>query len=70
LRRYLAVVCLLLLPVLTAHAQEEEAVGAKACVEETKYEFGWIPAGATVTHSYVVHSCGTDSLKILKVRPG
>ncbi len=34
------------------------------------FDFGYISAGSVVSHSYVFHSRGTDSLKILNVKPG
>jgi len=44
--------------------------GAKVYVEETTHNFGFIPTESTVTHSFYLHNYGTDSLKILKVKPG
>jgi hypothetical protein len=44
--------------------------GAKLYIEETKFDFGYIPADAVVSHSFFFYSRGTDTLKILNVRPG
>jgi hypothetical protein len=60
---------LLLLLSLSLFAQDQD-VGAKVYIEETSFDFGWTPTGATVSHAYVLYSRGTDSLKILKVKPG
>ena len=59
----LIIPCLLL-------AQETKSSGAKLVVEETAFDFGYIPAGDIVSHSYFFHNQGSDSLKILKVQPG
>lgn len=59
----LAVPCLLL-------AQETAKSGARLYIEDTSFDFGYIAAGSVVSHSYVFHSRGTDSLKILNVKPG
>ncbi len=51
-------------------AQETAKSGAKLFIDETSFDFGYIYAGSVVSHSYVFHSRGTDSLKILNVKPG
>jgi hypothetical protein len=51
-------------------AQETKSTNAKVFIEETNFDFGYIPGGEVVSHSYYLHSQGTDSLKILKVQPG
>jgi hypothetical protein len=53
-----------------AFAQETKATNAKVFVDETNFDFGYIPGGEVVSHSYYLHSRGSDSLKILKVQPG
>jgi hypothetical protein len=62
----LLLAALLFLPSGVA-AQE---VGAKVYLEEPSFDFGWIPQQAVVTHSFYLHSKGTDSLRILRVKPG
>jgi len=52
---------------LAALAQD---VGAKVYIEETSFDFGFIPKGGTIAHAYYMFSRGTDSLRILKVKPG
>ena len=53
-----------------AFAQEAKSANAKVFIEETTFDFGYIPGGEVVSHSYYLHSRGTDSLKILNVKPG
>lgn len=50
-------------------AQGTGKSGAKLFAGETAFDFGFIPAGGVVSHSYTLHSRGTDSLRILKVQP-
>jgi hypothetical protein len=53
-----------------ALAQEAKTTNAKVYIEETNFDFGYIPGGEIVSHAYFMHSRGTDSLKIFKVQPG
>jgi hypothetical protein len=53
-----------------AIGQETKSTSAKVFINETNFDFGYIPGGEVVSHSYYLHSRGTDSLKILKVQPG
>jgi hypothetical protein len=53
-----------------ALAQETKSTNAKVFIEQTNFDFGYIPGGEVVSHSYYLQSRGTDSLKILKVQPG
>ncbi len=64
-----AAVAFLVLLSLCVLAQDQNA-GAKVYLENESFDFGWIPSGATVSHAFTLYSHGTDSLKILKVRPG
>jgi hypothetical protein len=64
-----AAVAFLVLLSLYVFAQDEN-VGAKVYLENDSFDFGWIPTGGTVAHAFTLYSHGTDSLKILKVRPG
>ena len=43
---------------------------ARLEIDETVFNFGYIPQLGKVAHSYVMRSKGTDSLKILSVKPG
>jgi hypothetical protein len=42
----------------------------KAFMPETTWDFGKVPQGNIVSHSYWIKNTGTDTLKIIKVRPG
>jgi hypothetical protein len=64
------IILLIMLTCAGALAQGTKGSGAKVYIEETSFDFGYIPGGEVVSHSYVLHSLGTDSLKILKVQPG
>jgi hypothetical protein len=60
----------LMIPSVAAFAQDSKGTGAKIIVEETSFDFGYVPGGEVVSHSYFFLSGGTDSLKILNVKPG
>ena len=42
----------------------------KILVPETSWDFGHVPQNSTLTHDYWIKNIGTDTLKIIKVRPG
>lgn len=42
----------------------------KILVPETAWDFGHVPQHSTLTHDYWIKNIGTDTLKIIKVRPG
>jgi len=44
--------------------------GAEAYFSETTWNFGNIPPNSVVSHSFWIKNVGTDTLKILQVRPG
>lgn len=60
----------LLLISVVVLGQEVKGTGAKLFIDQTSFNFGYIPGGETVSHSFFFHSKGTDSLKILKIQPG
>jgi len=60
----------LLLVSVAVVGQEVKGTGAKLYIDQTSFDFGYVLAGQTVSHSFFFHSKGTDSLKILKVQPG
>ena len=39
-------------------------------VPETSWDFGHVPQNSKLTHDYWIKNIGTDSLKIIKVKPG
>ena len=51
-------------------SSEAPVEGPKVHFSETSWNFGKIPANSGVSHVYWVKNVGTDTLKILKVRPG
>jgi hypothetical protein len=59
-----------LLLTATVLAQTPQGSGAKVFIDETTFDYGYLPGGEVVSHTYYLHSRGTDSLKILKVQPG
>ncbi len=61
---------ILLLAGGSALAQASPSIGAKLYIDQTSFDFGYIPAGEAVSHSYFFLNKGIDSLKILKVQPG
>ena len=42
----------------------------KIFVPEQKWDFGHVPQHGTYTHDYLVKNIGTDTLRIVKVKPG
>lgn len=65
-----AFLMLLTTAVIFAQDAATAPVAAKVQIDDTGFDFGYIPAGAVVSHAYTLHSRGADSLKILSVRPG
>jgi hypothetical protein len=39
-------------------------------VPETHWEFGNVPMNSIISHDYWIRNTGSDSLKIIEVRPG
>ncbi len=39
-------------------------------IPDSIFEFGYVPQHSTISHVFWLHSTGTDSLKILNVKPG
>ncbi|MDF1544689.1 MAG: hypothetical protein P1R58_06255 [bacterium] len=39
-------------------------------IEESTFNFGFVPQHSKVSHSFVLRSTGDDTLKIVKVVPG
>jgi hypothetical protein len=39
-------------------------------VPETHWDFGNVPLNSVISHDYWIRNIGTDSLKIIEVRPG
>jgi hypothetical protein len=39
-------------------------------MEESEFDFGYVPQNSTITHAFTMKSVGTETLKITKVVPG
>ncbi len=39
-------------------------------IPESVFDFGYVPQHSKISHIFWLHSTGTDSLKILSVKPG
>jgi hypothetical protein len=39
-------------------------------IPEKSWDFGYVPQHGTFTHDYWIKNVGTDTLKIIKVKPG
>jgi len=42
----------------------------KMTIPVGEFDFGYVPQHAQISHVFWLHSTGTDSLKIVNVRPG
>jgi hypothetical protein len=49
---------------------EAQAGQPKVLIPETSWDYGYVPGGSVVSHSYLVRNAGTDTLKIKSVNPG
>jgi hypothetical protein len=45
-------------------------VNGRVQMDESGFNFGYTPMNATVFHSFFIKNVGTDTLDIVKVRPG
>lgn len=46
------------------------SAGPKLTIPETEFDFGYVPQHARVSHTYWLHSTGTDTIEIANVKPG
>lgn len=47
------------------------AVGApRLTIQESEFDFGFVPQNSKISHEFWLYSTGDDSLKIVKVVPG
>ncbi len=51
-------------------AQEEKLSKARIFLPDTRWHFGCIPKGGSVSHTFKVKNIGEDTLTIVRVRPG
>jgi len=54
----------------TKSSKADAVSGAKVLVPEEAFDFGYIPNNSRVAHIYKLLSVGSDSLRILRVKPG
>jgi hypothetical protein len=63
-----------LVAVTTASAQDStkqvETRKARIEVPQTKFDFGYVPQGSTISHVFWLKSVGADTLRITDIRPG
>ncbi len=60
---------------LTARAQQDAATATVANqprleVPEVSFNFGYVPQGASIAHTFWLRNVGGDTLRITDVRPG
>ncbi|KPK77288.1 MAG: hypothetical protein AMJ89_02720 [candidate division Zixibacteria bacterium SM23_73] len=51
-------------------AQKEKLSKARIFLPDTRWDFGYIPKGGSVSHVFKVRNIGEDTLIIVRVRPG
>ena len=51
-------------------AQKEKLSKARIFLPDTRWDFGYIPQGGSVSHIFQVKNIGEDTLIIVRVRPG
>jgi hypothetical protein len=61
---------MLLLLAITVVFCAVAAAQPKLTIPNAEFDFGYVPQHATISHVFWLYSTGTDSLKIVNVRPG
>jgi len=61
---------LMLISLVLLILSEATSAQPKALMPQTTWDFGKVPQGSVVSHSYQIKNIGTDTLRIIKVRPG
>lgn len=51
-------------------AQKEKLSKARIFLPDTRWNFGYVPKGSSVSHTFKVKNIGQDTLIIVRVRPG
>jgi hypothetical protein len=44
--------------------------GPQMTIKEKAFDFGYVPQNSEISHVFWLYSTGTDSLKIINVKPG
>lgn len=75
--QYLSACAMFALTALAANAQKDASPGAaptgstaRVEVPEVSFNFGYVPQGASISHTFWLRSVGGDTLRITDVRPG
>ena len=71
--RILSTCAMLTLTALAARAQQSATPVAnqpRIEVPEVTFNFGYVPQGASISHTFWLYSVGGDTLRITDVRPG
>lgn len=61
---------LLFIPILVLTMAALSQADPKITVLEEKWDFGYAPQNSALTHDYTVTNTGTDTLNIIRVKPG
>lgn len=48
----------------------ESVEGPQLSLPDSTFDFGYVRQGATVSHTFQLCSTGSDTLKIIRIRPG
>jgi hypothetical protein len=74
--QFLGTCAMMTLTALVANAQQDagttSTAASKARIEvpEVSFNFGYVPQGASISHTFWLRSVGEDTLRITDVRPG
>ena len=52
------------------NGSEPVAAGPQMSVADSVFDFGFAPQNSKITHTFWLHSTGTDTLRITRVVPG
>lgn len=67
---FLGLSIFLLLHYVLVFAQNEKLSKARLFLPSTRWDFGYVPEGSSVSHIFKVKNIGEDTLIIVKIRPG
>ena len=62
------IVSLLLIMISCVHNCAQQGEGPLLVLEEESYDFGEVKSGAVVAHVFEFQNCGSDTLRIKRVR--
>ena len=67
-KAFLFVLFLLVWELMTVY--DVQAGAPKIQIPQASWDFGYVPAGGVVSHSYLVKNMGNDVLRIQNIKPG